>query len=352
MEKALHIASGQMISAYKAEYKDYYGIFICPSCKEVVHLRKRYTRSDGVIVSAAFVHPEAQQTDSCPLRVDILTTGSIAATSDSISRGQDFELLQTYFIVILNTLIDTYPRSLFSFRDERVYKYVQVVKVADIRKTDVIKFYYFKDELKNKKGFLRKTYQDSFSNLKKQLTFWTPLEVERFLTVAAKILTLPQSSWEQISKNVNLQYFIDNKEIWKGLSHRTKLTNISIDCLTESHYYRVLLVQDFLRLSAKDLTRQLTVCVAIEKALSQLSIRRWLWLETECTISFLKAAETALTTPQIIDDLCQAIQKGKIPPRFENLAFFVQLILQLVEELIMYIDWGFTLKSIIENNAN
>lgn len=345
MEKALHIASGQMISAYKAEYKDYYGIFICPNCKEVVHLRKAYTRSDGVKVNAAFVHPEAQQSDSCPLRVDILTTGSIAATSDAISRGQDFELLQTYFVAILKTR----TASVLPFAYGRA-ELMQAIKVADIREKYIIDSFYFKDELKKKKGFLRKTYQDNFSNLKSELTFWTPLEIEKFLTVAAKILTIPQSRWEQISKNINLEYFIYNKEIWKGLSHRTKLTNISIDYLVESHYYRVLLVQDFLQLSAGDLTRQLTVCVAMKKALSELSIRRW--LEKKCTVSFLKAADTALSTPQIVNDLFQAIQNGKITPRFEKLALFVQLILQSLEELIMYIDWGFTLKSIIENNAN
>lgn len=40
MKEARHIATGRIVQASEVDYPDYYGIFQCPHCKVVVHLRK------------------------------------------------------------------------------------------------------------------------------------------------------------------------------------------------------------------------------------------------------------------------------------------------------------------------
>ncbi|RCJ40994.1 hypothetical protein A6770_36660 [Nostoc minutum NIES-26] len=71
MKKARLIKSGEFVQASEAKYDDHQGIYQCPHCKSALHLRKEYTRSDGIIVSAAFIHPShvTEEQKNCPLRI-------------------------------------------------------------------------------------------------------------------------------------------------------------------------------------------------------------------------------------------------------------------------------------------
>lgn len=102
MKKARHVATGKTVLASDVDYEEYYGIFECPECKAALRLRKEYTRSDGVVIGAAFVHPadgtEAQK--NCPARVsmNLSEVDSIPALNITNSRGQFHKLLRKHFL--------------------------------------------------------------------------------------------------------------------------------------------------------------------------------------------------------------------------------------------------------------
>jgi competence CoiA-like predicted nuclease len=55
MKEARHIATGKIVHADDADYKGFYGIYECPSCKAELFLKKEYNRS-GKPISSAFIH--------------------------------------------------------------------------------------------------------------------------------------------------------------------------------------------------------------------------------------------------------------------------------------------------------
>lgn len=105
MKKARHVATGKVVLASHVDYEGYYGIFECPECKVALRLRKEYTRSDGVLIGAAFVHPadgtEAQK--NCPARVsmNLSEVDSIPAFNITNYRGQFHKLLRKHFLKYL-----------------------------------------------------------------------------------------------------------------------------------------------------------------------------------------------------------------------------------------------------------
>jgi hypothetical protein len=104
MKEAINTASGELITAREAEYSMYYGIFLCPSCRKVVSLRKSFTQ-DGEVINASFVHqPRESNDESCPYRIDWGSEPlTVTTTLDINSKGQVFALLKKRFINIFST---------------------------------------------------------------------------------------------------------------------------------------------------------------------------------------------------------------------------------------------------------
>ncbi|MBE9051755.1 hypothetical protein IQ243_15245 [Nostocales cyanobacterium LEGE 11386] len=103
MKEARHIATGRIVSASEADYPEYYGIFQCPHCKVGLRLRKEYTRSDGTIVTAAFIHPpgETELEKQCPYRINWNFSATKSKISYPNSREQCFKLLKKNFLKYL-----------------------------------------------------------------------------------------------------------------------------------------------------------------------------------------------------------------------------------------------------------
>ncbi|MEH2290832.1 hypothetical protein [Nostoc sp.] len=104
MKEARHITTGRIVQASEVDYADYYGIFQCPDCKVVVHLRKEYTRSDGTTITAAFIHPrgETELEKKCPYRINMNFGHTKSQINFPQSREQCFNILKKIFLKCLS----------------------------------------------------------------------------------------------------------------------------------------------------------------------------------------------------------------------------------------------------------
>ncbi|MEH2252166.1 hypothetical protein [Nostoc sp.] len=103
MKEARHIATGRIVQASEVDYLEYHGIFQCPHCKVALRLRKEYTRSDGTIITAAFIHPpgETEFEKKCPYRINIDFGNTKSLINLPHSREQCFKILKKNFLKCL-----------------------------------------------------------------------------------------------------------------------------------------------------------------------------------------------------------------------------------------------------------
>ena len=165
MKEARHIATGRIVQASEVDYRDYYGIFQCPDCKVVVHLRKEYTRSDGTTITAAFIHPpgETELEKKCPYRINMNFGHPKSQINFPQSREQCFKLLKKNFLKCLNnyskvSITEHYSRNESALESIRIFINLSNKIIATSRNDRYI--LELRDSQRIKKLFQNKIYEE------------------------------------------------------------------------------------------------------------------------------------------------------------------------------------------------